>query len=316
MITTHVVTRNNAATIRACLDSVAPLGKVLVADLGSTDDTVAACEDAGATVVHVNSGVDYSKVRNDVVETTATDWQFWLEPWESLRGAEQVMYAARQGGDAYNVYNVQGDLLTKTTRLWRKSSGLRFVRPVYESLEPDVARPLVQAVVSGAGGRDQSEVMTVLDAWGKSSPHATDVEYYRACTFLAAGRYDQFLSHATNFLFRAGVSTASVLTNYYVAIVKMHVKKKPAEAVQHVSFCLAQQPTMAEFWCLLGDAFARLGQWHRASGFYDNAMVMGSRRKHDDQFPIEIAKYKEYPEKMLGRCREVIAKMHGSEQNV
>jgi len=273
--------------------------------MGSTD---------GTTDLHPTIHVDdknYSKIRNDIIGNS--DWQMWIEPWEILTsGADQILYAIRQQEPAYNVYTLQGNILSKSTRLWRKSSGIHFERPVYESLEPDIERPLIQAVISGTGSRDQTEIMSLLNLWESTNPHAADVEYYKACTYLIHGRYDQFLTHANNYLFRANkVSTSSILTNYYISLIMLHHKNNPSKCIQHITHCISCYPTLAEFWCLLGDAFAKMGQWHRASGFYDNAIVLGSRRKHDDQFPIEISKYKEYPDKMLERCREAIKQMHG-----
>ncbi len=311
-MTVHVLTKNNATTIQKCLESLRELdSKIVVVDIGSTDDTLDLCEDV--SIVRANFERDYSKVRNDIVDSSTTDWQMWVEPWEILSNAEQILYATRQKENAYNVYSLQGGVLSKSFRLWRKSAGIKFVNPVYETLEPDNDRPLVQSVISGVGGRDVDETMSIVDSWLESNPHAPEAEYYKASTYLLTNRYDQFLSHANSYLFKAKkVSSSSIMTHYYIAMIMLHHRKKPEECIRHITDCLTHQPTMAEFWCLLGDSFVKLRQWHRATAFYDNAIVIGSRRRHDDSYPIEISKYKEYPEQMLNTCRDAIKKMHGS----
>ena len=50
MPTAHLLTKNNSKTIEKTLESIAFADRILVADLGSTDDTVAICESRNAIV--------------------------------------------------------------------------------------------------------------------------------------------------------------------------------------------------------------------------------------------------------------------------
>ena len=59
---------------------------------------------------------------------------------------------------------------------------------------------------------------------------------------------------------------------------------------------------MAEFWCLLGDIYYASGDHDRAYDFYQNGMLLGQRRKKSSDWPMELSKYKEYPEKMMASC--------------
>lgn len=291
-----------------CLSSLTPF-KVIVGDLGSTDDTIKICESFNVPVMKLTTCG--AAARNSVVENTDTDWQMWVEPWEELTsGQEELLWAANQPEPAHRVYNIQGEVVVKPTRLWRRSSGNRFVRPVYESLS-DEATSLIECVITGTTPVRFDEAMAVLAEWRRQQPHAADVEYYTACTYLAAARYDEFLTHAKHFLFRTkNVSPASILTSYHMAVINLFIKNNYGECVQHVVRCLAEYPTMAELWCLLGDLFCKMNHWHRAVAFYDNAILMGGHRRTDDPMPVEITKYREYPEKMLANCRNVIQKIH------
>ena len=79
-------------------------------------------------------------------------------------------------------------------------------------------------------------------------------------------------------------------------------KKDFENAVKSLIPCLAEKPTNGEFWCLLGDIYYCLKDYERAKSFYENAKILGSRRLNDDDYPMEISKYKEYPEKLIKSC--------------
>jgi hypothetical protein len=72
---------------------------------------------------------------------------------------------------------------------------------------------------------------------------------------------------------------------------------------------LEKNPTMAEFWCLLGDINFELKKYKKAFYFYENAIMLGKLRVNDDDLPIDIIKYKEYPEKMKINCKDLLDKV-------
>jgi len=62
---------------------------------------------------------------------------------------------------------------------------------------------------------------------------------------------------------------------------------------------------MAEFWCLLADVYYAIKDYDRARIFYENGLILGSRRLKDDGWPMEISKYKEYPLNMIEGCNQI-----------
>lgn len=64
---------------------------------------------------------------------------------------------------------------------------------------------------------------------------------------------------------------------------------------------------MAEYWCLLGDVYYQQSSYEKAKHFYENALVMGARRLRTDAWPMEISKYKAYPNKMMAACDRILA---------
>jgi tetratricopeptide (TPR) repeat protein len=98
---------------------------------------------------------------------------------------------------------------------------------------------------------------------------------------------------------------AFVMTNYYCSMVYCYIKKNYQESIRFLMPCLAVKPTMAEFWCLLADIFYATKQYKKASSFYENALILGSKRLNSDDYPMEISKYKEYPQKMIESCEKI-----------
>jgi glycosyltransferase involved in cell wall biosynthesis len=81
-----VITRNEAAHIEACLASVAWADERLVVDSGSTDDTVARAERAGARVL-VRDWPGYAEQKNVAAGETAHDWILSLDADERVTPA-------------------------------------------------------------------------------------------------------------------------------------------------------------------------------------------------------------------------------------
>ena len=80
-MTVVLAAKNEAANLPKCLAALAPAAAVVVADSGSTDDTVALAEAAGATVVQFRHAGGYPKKRQWVLDTHdfATDWVLLLD---------------------------------------------------------------------------------------------------------------------------------------------------------------------------------------------------------------------------------------------
>jgi hypothetical protein len=95
------------------------------------------------------------------------------------------------------------------------------------------------------------------------------------------------------------------MLKYYLSMVYLKYKNYRT-SLFHLLACIAVRPLMAEFWCLLGDIFYKQDKFIESKMFYDNAVILGSRRILSDEWPMEINKYKEYPEKMAESCNKMI----------
>ena len=85
-LTVVIPVKNEALNLPACLASLSEVAHVIVVDSGSTDDTVAIAERAGAKVVAFHWQGGFPKKRNWVLETQTfeTQWVLFLDADERL----------------------------------------------------------------------------------------------------------------------------------------------------------------------------------------------------------------------------------------
>ena len=78
-----LITKNEAANIRACLESVAWADEIIVVDSGSTDDTVTICKELGAQV-YVHDWPGFGAQKNRALGYANNDWILSLDADERV----------------------------------------------------------------------------------------------------------------------------------------------------------------------------------------------------------------------------------------
>jgi tetratricopeptide (TPR) repeat protein len=156
------------------------------------------------------------------------------------------------------------------------------------------------------------DMIDICGKWHNSQPLLTEPIYYLACSHLQKGNIESFLNYADLYLHQERSRRVSYyMIMYYTAMVYCYQKKDFKKSLEHLLPCLVKQPTMAEFWCLVGDAYYTASDYDRAVGMYENAIHLGSRRKSNSEWPMHISKYREYPEKMIKSCLDLKTKVKG-----
>jgi glycosyltransferase involved in cell wall biosynthesis len=80
-----MIVRNEAQTLRSCLESVAGVvSQIVVGDTGSTDNTLEIAREFGATVIAVPWQNHFANARNAALEPMQTDWILVLDADEEL----------------------------------------------------------------------------------------------------------------------------------------------------------------------------------------------------------------------------------------
>lgn len=248
---------------------------------------------------------DFSEFRNRIITFCKTDWLMYLEPWELLANFSPILSILGETPQVvYLPIHNHGTIINEP-RLWHKSLNLKFYNPIFEYL--DVVgdkKTLKNCPIVILENKPLEETESLLDNWISRQPHSHQPYYYRALFRLRNKQYDAFISDAEKYLFSAKTDDSVCLMKYYLALVRFY-KKEYKKAVKDCLICLSSRLFLAEVWCLLGDIHCRVGRYDKAIGFYENAMILGSRRKVDE-FPLDIDKYKKYPEQMILACKKVL----------
>ncbi|MBI5006868.1 MAG: glycosyltransferase family 2 protein [Nitrosomonadales bacterium] len=99
-----LITKNEAANIRACIESVVWADEIIVVDSGSTDGTVAIAREMGAQV-HVHDWPGFGVQKNRALGYATRDWVLSLDADErvtpELRAEIEAVLKAEQLADFY-----------------------------------------------------------------------------------------------------------------------------------------------------------------------------------------------------------------------
>jgi glycosyltransferase involved in cell wall biosynthesis len=301
-----MLTKNNSRTIKEALNSIAGVKNdavaIMVGDLGSTDDTVEICESKGVEV-HDLQGLPRHAARNKMLSFAAPGRHFWMEPWETVVAGHGALHNAKIPVASATI--MKGKTFTPENRLWDGS--VKFINPVHEQLDCETG-PLSSVTILSRGGLADDEIRLALDKWKADEPLSSKPYYYQAFMLLSQSRFDEFMKAADRYFFMETASTmSSVMLRYYYAMSNLLHKKAYKPALQNLNLCMCARPLMAEFWCLSGDVYYHLlHRFDQAKVFYENAIALGAKRLRGDGWPIDVAKYREYPEKMIKSCNDIL----------
>lgn len=300
-----MLVKNNEETIEYTLDSLQNLNaEIVVGDLGCTDRTISICESFQTKIIPISLNDSFSKAKNFLLEQIENKWILALEPYETILSGKEWLESALEK-TAYKANVIQGDVITEQIRFWHTDLKLKYKNPIFETLEATSSQK--SELYIAVANHEKSELQLELaKKWLDSNPLATEPIYYLACCYLARNNWVAFFDYANMYLHQEKrLSMSAIMTRYYCSMVKCYIEKNYQSAIQYLLPCLAEQPLMAEFWCLLGDTYYAINQTEKAHHFYENAIILGSRRLKNNDWPLEISKYKSYPEKMIAVCQEI-----------
>ena len=118
-----IITRNEAANIAACLESVAFAHEVVVVDSGSTDGTVEIARARGAKVVGTSDWPGFGPQKNRALDLATSPWVLSLDADErvSAQLAAQIKAAVSANPDAADAYAIPR--LTQFCGQWIRHCG-------------------------------------------------------------------------------------------------------------------------------------------------------------------------------------------------
>lgn len=238
-----------------------------------------------------------SEVRNKLSDMVDTKYVFHMYPEELFISGESELVK-----DIVQIEVVRNNNISKEIRFWEKLKNLKFVNPVYETINYKVS---TTAPVLIAGVFKEEKLENIIQ-WKKDFPFLSDPVYYEAFYHLSKNNYEDFIKCADQYLFTKNKGISSIMMNFYYATIQFVVYKNYKKSIKCILECIGIRPQMAEFWCLLGDIFYDIKKYDKAIEFYENALIISKKRNRYDDWPLEINKYFEYPNLMKSNCIELL----------
>jgi tetratricopeptide (TPR) repeat protein len=207
-----MIVKNGGEELRSCLSSVRSLvDQIVIADTGSTDNTVAVAKEFGATVVSFPWTDHYAEARNAALEPMTTDWVLSLDADEELcpEAVREIPKLLQHTGEEVGGYRLtirsyfpvavasllgvlsreNGDDVERARkaksygdyrlcRLFRRHSGIRFAGRVHEGVEP---------MIRGAGYRCMDSDLRILHFGhlAEETGYQKKQDYYRGLLWTA-----------------------------------------------------------------------------------------------------------------------------------
>lgn len=305
-LTIIIQIHNNFQHLEECLKSIEDLNcEIIIGITTNNSEPFAIAENFTKNIYFLSFDNDFSKAKNELILKSNNDFIFFMQPNEILiRGKEEIEEIS-QNYDVYKINLIHDNVITKPTRMWHKSKKCFFQNPVYEYVKSDAKQSNIYLQYKSVDNFNLN--LEMLQKWLEKTPLAIEPLYYKSCLMLSKMSYDDFINTATYYLFKENNKSMSyVLTKYYLGTVYCYIKKDFQNAIKCAVECLTYKPLMAEFWCLLGDIYYSLDKYDKAYHFYDNAIILGSRRLKNDDWPFHIDKYKKNPEEMMTNCLEIM----------
>jgi glycosyltransferase involved in cell wall biosynthesis len=199
-ISAIVITKNEAAKLGDCLDSLAFCNEIVVVDSGSEDATVAIAEEKGARVV-AHAWVGYGPQKNFALSLATGDWVLSIDADERVSAelAQQIKAAVASGdADAYEMPRLSsfcGRVMHRSG--WYPDYVLRLFRRTRACFSDDIVHE--RLVCDGRIGRLSADlihvpVLKLEDALARMDRYST----LGAEKMVASGRRVSFMSGITH----------------------------------------------------------------------------------------------------------------------
>jgi hypothetical protein len=260
-----------------------------------------------ALVVELKNNYNYSEALNELQSIAQTDWILYIKENETiLQFNEHIPNLLIKSKEIYGLQILQDDVIVKESRLWnKKEHKIVFKNPIFEKPNMESTK-IIDVILYQYKLKDNNQDQ-ILNLWKKSFPLSADASYYKAYDELTKKNFKNFKKIINHYLFNIQKhDIPSVMARYYLSLVQGVVENDIKEAIQNIVLCIVENPLMAEFWCLLGDIFVKIEKFKDAIAFYENAIILGSRRQQLDFWPMHISKYEEYPKDMIDKCKKTL----------
>ncbi len=176
-----LITRNEAANIRACLESVAWADEIIVVDSGSTDDTVAIAREF-TPHVHVHDWPGFGAQKNRALDYATGEWVFSIDADERVTPELRAEIEAAMDmprADAYEMPRLSsfcGRFMRHSgwhpdyvLRLFRRGKGRFSDALVHESVQTQGSTARLRRHLLHYSYRDLDDVLSKLNSYSSAA---------------------------------------------------------------------------------------------------------------------------------------------------
>ena len=259
-----------------------------------------------ATILESASEEDPSENKNSFFRLDYK-WFLFLDAQDTLtNGKDHLANIVTQDQGVYKVLLLNNGVITKSIRLVNKNSGVVFENPIYENIFYSSSKNT--NILLETKDKQVKDEIIKIDKWKNKNKFDSVPLYYESCFYLKNQDYKKFISTTEKYFFIEKNSNlpSYIMLKYYQAFVYFYHLNDISKSFQNLIFCIEKNPTLAEFWCLLGDINFELKKYKKAYYYYDNDLVLGKVRNKNDDLFIDIKRYEKHPENMKTKCKELI----------
>ncbi len=189
-----IITKNEAADIRSCLESVSWADEIIVVDSASTDDTVAICKERRAQVHVVHDWPGFGPQKNRALACASREWVLSLDADErvtpELQKEIEAVTRAEGGPAAYDIPRLSsycgrfmrhsGWYPDYVTRLFRRGKARFSDDLVHERLIVDGGTGKLENRILHYAFRDFEEVLRKVDQYSTAGAQRLHAKGRRA----------------------------------------------------------------------------------------------------------------------------------------
>ncbi len=295
-ITLCLIAKNEAANLPRLFDSVrGAVDEIVVVDTGSTDDTVALAQAAGAKVAHFPWRNDFAAAKNEALRHATGQWIFFLDADMALFDghAEKIRRAVASGATRSYFVNIHSPLADGVTEdvvahpwLFENAPGVKFEGAIHETVHPSLTalgRSPAQTDIAVHHFGYSSEAalaprlernLAALRQQAESGQAKPIIHFYLGTTLLGLKRYDE----ATAELKQAIASPElhwRVRANAGYALIRAHAARGDlAGATASAEEAAALYPRDRMAWVLRGKVALQAGNFDLAAQSFSRALSL------------------------------------------
>jgi FkbM family methyltransferase len=292
-----MIVRDNARTIRACLESVRPwVDEMVVVDTGSRDETPRVAGELGARVFHFPWRDDFSAARNESLRHARGAWVFWMDSDDTIdadcgRGLRELASGEHPPAVLGYVIRVRcpgpgadgrADVtVVDHVKLFRNLPQLRFEGRIHEQILPAIRRAGGEVAWTGLfvvhSGYDHSPEgqrrkldrdLRLLGLELRERPGHPFTLFNLGMTLADAGRHVEAVARLRDSVARSGAGESHLRKAFALLVSSLHKLGRWEDALGACERGLGLFPLDAELRFRRGMLLHERGRLEEAAGAY------------------------------------------------